>query len=658
MGRKVTINARVGGGSPKEYLLGEATLEPTEIHAVGSATVFPSPSRATVRNGVAVFDDVQTSPDGPMPDWCYKLVVKDSRTGRGWSRLVGVPTGTSDLTFNQLPKYDQLPASERPTLIDLVTTAVEAASDAQQAREDADVSRQAAVDAAALVGAPAGNAIRAAVEADLANPTSQSSKILQSNYAHAQDTLQQIRLATVGAADQSKSAGSAQRNWEASAGFTENWLNVSAWTQANLVVGGNHAYSAPGFSSAGGKKYLSDLSKPSRIVGQLKVVAPGTGTRMTLIGVNTSPNDGMASTIGSPHLLAIGVREDGVPISFRSSATALSGTPLSPGTYYVSIILTDVEIAMSLHNADGSVMFTFGRSRAETGNVTHVAMWNTDTRGLSGNGVGPMVVRAGSYATGNPVGLADNSPRWTRYAVPSRHSEFTMIATPADYDSRKPSPVVIYAHGHSDNELDSTMATRPNAIGKVTKALVEAGFIVAAGRFGGTENWGNDASLAAMEELYRHLRDAYHIGPIVLMGHSMGGTVTLTTLAQRQIPNIVGFVGIEPVVDLRAAYDGNYGASIRNAYGIAADGSDYDSKTAGHNPALRSGWEFRGVPMWLTGSPNDTAVPQDKHVNVLRSLVSGFSSDVTFHQASGPHVDPTHFQPTAVVDFCKRVTQG
>lgn len=134
MGRQVTINARAGGGSPAEFLLGQATLEPTAIHANGQATVFPEPSEATVKNGVAVFKDVQTSPDGPMPDWCYRLTVRSAKTGRGWTRLVGVPTGTADLNYNQLPVYDELPASERPALIDLVTVATAAAQDAQQAR--------------------------------------------------------------------------------------------------------------------------------------------------------------------------------------------------------------------------------------------------------------------------------------------------------------------------------------------------------------------------------------------------------------------------------------------------------------------------------------------------------------------------------------------
>ena len=658
MGRQIIINARVGGGSPAEFLLGEAILEPTRIHSVGDATVFPSPTPAQVRNGVAVFKDVQPSPDGPLPEWCYRLTVRDTRSGKAWSRLVGVPSGVSDLTYNRLPVYDQVPASERPALVDLVSTAEGAADDARRAREDADISRQAAQDAAALVNAPAGDVVRTVVEADLKDENSESSKVLQASFAQAQDTLRLLQLATVGASDQVRSSGRAQRSWDSSQGFTENWDNVSRWTQANLVAGGNHVYSSPGYSAAGAKRFLSDLGKPSRIVGQIKVVAPGSGTRMTLIGVNTSPNDSNANTIGSPYFLAIGVREDGIPISFRGSAAELSDSPLPVGTYYVSIILTEVEIAMSLHNADGSIMRTFGRSRAETGMVTHVAVWNTDTRGMSGNGVGPIVARAGSYATGNPVGIADEAVRWTRYAVPERHSEFTMVATPRDYDSRKPSPVVIYAHGHGDNELDATLATRPNAIGKVTKALVDAGFIVAAGRFGGTANWGNAAAVEAMQELYRHLRDAYHIGPVVLMGHSMGGLVSLTSLAQRKVPNIVGFVGIEPVVSLRAAYDGNFGSSIRSTFGISSDGADYTARTSGFDPALRAGWEFRGVPMWLTGSPNDTSVPQDQHVNVLRSMVSGFSGDVTFHQASGPHVDPTHFQPTAVVNFCKRVTQG
>lgn len=183
MGRPVIINTRVGGGSSREILFGEASLEPTQMHPRGDATVFPAPTTVGITNGVAFFPDVDTTATGPTPEWCYVLRVRDAQSGRGWSRLVGVPAGNTVLNFNDMPKYDEVPASERPALIDLVSTAVQASEDAQEARDASKASEQAAQDAAALVGAPAGNIIRSVVNSDLVTQSSEAKQILDGSYA-------------------------------------------------------------------------------------------------------------------------------------------------------------------------------------------------------------------------------------------------------------------------------------------------------------------------------------------------------------------------------------------------------------------------------------------------------------------------------------------
>ncbi|MGO2411590.1 hypothetical protein ACTXIU_13375 [Glutamicibacter arilaitensis] len=183
MGRPVLINTRVGGGSSTEIMFGEATLEPTMMHPRGSATVFPAPTVVGIANGVAFFDDVDTTATGPTPEWVYRLRVRDARTGAGWTRFVGVPAGGTVLNFNDMPVYNEVPASERPALVDLVSVAESAAEDARVAREDADQAAQSAASAAALVGAPAGDAIRAVVNSDVGTLASDLRVNLDSTYA-------------------------------------------------------------------------------------------------------------------------------------------------------------------------------------------------------------------------------------------------------------------------------------------------------------------------------------------------------------------------------------------------------------------------------------------------------------------------------------------
>lgn len=165
MARPVIINTRIGGGSPAEILFGEASLEPTSLRAQGTSTVFPSPTVVGIDNGVATFPDVEVSPQGPLPEWCYKLSVRDARTGRAWSRLVGVPEGVGLLSYNDLTVFESIPIAAGPEFVDLVSEAVAAKEAAQQSEAN---SESAAIDAraaAGLVGAPAGDAVRTSIAA-------------------------------------------------------------------------------------------------------------------------------------------------------------------------------------------------------------------------------------------------------------------------------------------------------------------------------------------------------------------------------------------------------------------------------------------------------------------------------------------------------------
>lgn len=171
MGRKITINTRVGGGSADEVVIGEALLEPTSMHKVGAATVFPAPTKVAIINGAAEFPDVEPSPAGPLPEWCYKLVVRDARSGRAWSKPVGVPAGTGALTYNDLTLFEAVPANAGPSFVDLVGEAVEAkegaAESATSAASSLVLAQQSATAAAAsaqLVGAPAGAAVDVAIK--------------------------------------------------------------------------------------------------------------------------------------------------------------------------------------------------------------------------------------------------------------------------------------------------------------------------------------------------------------------------------------------------------------------------------------------------------------------------------------------------------------
>lgn len=105
MGRNVTLDFSAGGGSDTEFLIGTITLEPTAVHEIGNRVVLPAPRSTGINAGVGVLEDVAISPAGPEPAWAYRATVRDSISGKAQTWLVGVPTGTTAIPFNQLTKF-------------------------------------------------------------------------------------------------------------------------------------------------------------------------------------------------------------------------------------------------------------------------------------------------------------------------------------------------------------------------------------------------------------------------------------------------------------------------------------------------------------------------------------------------------------------------
>lgn len=105
MGRNIEIDARLGGGAAHEILFGEVTIEATAMHGDTTKTVFPGPKTYGISNGLAVLENVDVSPDGPEPAWAYRMTFRDHQSGRGWSEMVGVPTGTTPVKYPALPRF-------------------------------------------------------------------------------------------------------------------------------------------------------------------------------------------------------------------------------------------------------------------------------------------------------------------------------------------------------------------------------------------------------------------------------------------------------------------------------------------------------------------------------------------------------------------------
>lgn len=149
-------------------------------------------------------------------------------------------------------------------------------------------------------------------------------------------------------------------------------------------------------------------------------------------------------------------------------------------------------------------------------------------------------------------------------------------------------------------------------------AAKAAGWAVATSNFHG-DGYGSPTVMADVRALLAQAAAAGATFPrIVLWGNSMGGVGALNALLTKTV-KVSGVYLTDPVVSLRHRYDNGRAGQITAAYGIAADGSDYDARTAGYDPAIRRMANFPLVPYRVVASKMDALVPMAAHGSVLLS---------------------------------------
>jgi pimeloyl-ACP methyl ester carboxylesterase len=277
------------------------------------------------------------------------------------------------------------------------------------------------------------------------------------------------------------------------------------------------------------------------------------------------------------------------------------------------------------------------RSKFARNTVNNIAVFNSDSRNLTGHSVGKIGVRKATVTVTPRTGLEGlaPSPNWTTVGNANMR-----VALPTTYDSRKPAPVVMMFHGNGSNETHFADHVAGKA---VANAFLAAGYIVVSAANGpNVSTWGAQAGLDAYYTAYQYVRDHYAIGPVVFYGNSMGGIESLLTLAERRIPGVVAWVGTVPVCNLSANYVGALNAqlfkpTIATAYGIAGDGSDYAAKTVGHDPVLKAGSAFRGVPMWVLVATDDVAVIPSENFDLFQPIVAPYAAELVRVNATGGH---------------------
>lgn len=489
---------------------------------------------------------------------------------------------------------------------------------------------------------------------------------LSATYSKVSDSLTLQRLDRQSLAATRKNGADATIAYADATELSKDWSDLTGWSNTNVQVSGNKLYAVASSGTTGAIKSFSVATGGiAHLTGLIYWKAGGSAPIYVGIDLGTADH---APVNLSPDGLFIGFNGSGARAVFAGSNnsgisftidTTQGSNPTIDTTYmwnieigldYIGFAMRKLGDQADLYSAfiSRAAIVTAGKS------INNISLFISDGRGVSGHALSPIVaVKSAQAARTKLLGGQTIEGVDHRYIATAASSggDAWRIQLPATYDARRPSPLVIFCHQSVSGT--STTPWSDSRMQPVTKALSDAGFILASATDGG-DRWGNANSLSSYQALYTSVRSTYNVGAFFMLGISMGSLSVLNSLVRRSLPTPAAVCTVGGVVDLDVLWannTGSFAASIRSAYGIATDGSDYYSKTAGYNPVSRAGWEYRGVPMRFYTSAGDTTVPRATNQDILSSKVTPYAPEATVSAKSGAHLDVSQYPPSEIVSF-------
>lgn len=295
---------------------------------------------------------------------------------------------------------------------------------------------------------------------------------------------------------------------------------------------------------------------------------------------------------------------------------------------------TSQSIAIS---SDGTGTFSNGGSVSPTGGNPVTFTYTPTT--LAGSPHTLSVVATPALGT-DPASLDYTVLGYSTVATTSPNGQAINVLVPAGYSATTGANIILYCH--SNNGTQTEVGDRIDANrAALIDALIADGYVIAGSLLNGN-NWGNNAGLASLVDLYAYLVTNYRCLKTLMWGQSMGGLAALLSMSDARLPRVKGILAVVPVCNLANMFSNNagtYAAGIRTAYGIAANGSDYSTLTAGHDPVLLSASLFENLGVMLISSPSDTIVNEAANSTAMYTLLNGTAYEVTQVHHTGDHGD-------------------
>lgn len=433
--------------------------------------------------------------------------------------------------------------------------------------------------------------------------------------------------------------------WADQAIYEDTFTSLSGWTGSTttaMQVSANKVYGNGAAGLSGMSRALNaGTTGKFRLRCLVNYVNDGVSTYSggTFIGIS-SDAPGAAPSSGLTNGAGIYFSYNSVKLLVNGSVTSIpNATVPIAGLYEVTIVADDNFISFAAHHTGEALGYEYvGRVTRASKSCNNFVIFNSDARLLSGSSFQSLCYGVGSNATIKST-FEGNYPSivWTGDGT----NDFRIV-TPIGYDSRKSRPAVMLFHGNGTNER--SWATNAN-YDKISKAFVAAGFIVISAAVSGDYNtWGNTLAQAAYYSAYRYLFLNYNVSAFSAFVNSMGGIEFFNTLISENIGVPCCLVGTSPTANLKSCYNSSVlTADIKEAYNIASDGSDYDTKTSGFDPVLKRPDEFLGIPqLWLTASDDTIVLPAEnrdimmklsaistRKISKVDGITGGHSFDVT-----------------------------
>lgn len=190
-------------------------------------------------------------------------------------------------------------------------------------------------------------------------------------------------------------------------------------------------------------------------------------------------------------------------------------------------------------------------------------------------------------------------------------------------------------------------------------AAVNEGWIFAASNqhSATADQWGNDTAVADNLDLYNLVNGVLPVGPVVLIGASMGGLSTATMVALQTLGAgvVTGAYFIDAALSLSDVYapangTSNFSTNINTAYSVAS----YAAIPAGHDPMVRPASDFGSTRMRFVASTADTVISKTANTDAFRTKVASTATESALVTHVLGHLGQDSAQPADLITFAKR----